>query len=309
MLKNIKYVKEKLEWMREEKIWPNGLRYLWTDAFGVVLLTSMFRHTDEDYYLDQAEKVVEEVRRVLGREKGFRIGEEPDRYGQYYHYLAMWLYALHVLSWYRPQYHGDAVQLVKDIHPHFVNPGIGVYWKMKEDLNEPEEGYGFGALDYFKGYVVYNLIGPDELEKEISQMKELIDTSYKEITINQDLGLGMMLWMCQFHEDEEWAQVQKERSLKKLNELWIDPPGYFCRRKGMIKSKFAFTNFGISIGLQSVSSQMDRVQKLNEFFGDFKSGDKYEWDAVTHVMECNSHFPGLFIKEYDQMLIQNQQEE
>ena len=29
------YVLTKLDWMRERHIWPNGLRYLWTDAFGV----------------------------------------------------------------------------------------------------------------------------------------------------------------------------------------------------------------------------------------------------------------------------------
>ncbi len=30
-------VLERLAWMRGERIWPNGKRYLWTDAFGVVL--------------------------------------------------------------------------------------------------------------------------------------------------------------------------------------------------------------------------------------------------------------------------------
>jgi hypothetical protein len=30
------------------------------------------------------------VQRVLGRQRGIRIGEEPDRDGQYFHYLAMW---------------------------------------------------------------------------------------------------------------------------------------------------------------------------------------------------------------------------
>ena len=37
MLRNAGYVLEKLDWMYAERIWPNGLRYLWTDAFGVVL--------------------------------------------------------------------------------------------------------------------------------------------------------------------------------------------------------------------------------------------------------------------------------
>ena len=42
-LKDIDYVLGKLAWMRAERIWPNGLRYLWTDAFGLVLLVSFIR--------------------------------------------------------------------------------------------------------------------------------------------------------------------------------------------------------------------------------------------------------------------------
>lgn len=37
----LRYVEERLTRMRAERIWPNGLRYLWTDAFGVVLLASL----------------------------------------------------------------------------------------------------------------------------------------------------------------------------------------------------------------------------------------------------------------------------
>jgi hypothetical protein len=43
MLRDIRYVLEKLDWMQAERIWPNGLRYLWTDAFGVVLYVSLYR--------------------------------------------------------------------------------------------------------------------------------------------------------------------------------------------------------------------------------------------------------------------------
>ena len=32
------YALRKLVWMGQRQIWPNGLRYLWTDGFGVVLL-------------------------------------------------------------------------------------------------------------------------------------------------------------------------------------------------------------------------------------------------------------------------------
>ncbi len=38
----VDYVLDKMNWMRERRIWPNGLRYLWTDAFGVILLVSLY---------------------------------------------------------------------------------------------------------------------------------------------------------------------------------------------------------------------------------------------------------------------------
>ena len=96
--RGIEYVLDKLRWMRAEHIWPNGLRYLWTDAFGVILLASLYRATAKEEFLDEAERVVAEVDRVLGRPRGIRIGEEPDRDGQYFHYLAIWLYALAVMG-------------------------------------------------------------------------------------------------------------------------------------------------------------------------------------------------------------------
>ncbi len=44
----IDYVLDKLRWMQAEHIWPNGLRYVWTDAFGVVLLVSLYRTLAKD---------------------------------------------------------------------------------------------------------------------------------------------------------------------------------------------------------------------------------------------------------------------
>lgn len=61
-LHEIEYVLTKLRWMREQHVWPNGLRYLWTDAFGLVLLISLYRDLREQLYLDDATKLVREVR-------------------------------------------------------------------------------------------------------------------------------------------------------------------------------------------------------------------------------------------------------
>lgn len=48
------YVLDKLNWMRVEGIWPNGPRYTWTDAFGVILLVSLYTELGKPRYLDEA---------------------------------------------------------------------------------------------------------------------------------------------------------------------------------------------------------------------------------------------------------------
>jgi len=180
--KDITYVLDKLSWMRAERIWPNGQRYTWTDAFGVVLLVSLYAELGKLRFLDEAEWVVSDVDRVLGRPRGIRIGEAPDRDGQYFHYLAMWLYALSVLGRYVPAYQRKGVELVHQIHPAFVVPGRGVVWKMKEDLSAPYPGFGFGALDAFDGYVSYRCLDEDALAREIADMRMLIGATAESIS-------------------------------------------------------------------------------------------------------------------------------
>ena len=293
-LKDIDYVLHKLAWMRAEKIWPNGLRYLWTDAFGVVLLASLYESTKEQKYLDEAFWVVSEVKRVLGRKRGIRIGEESDRDGQYFHYLAIWLYALHVLSRFDPKYKAEGVALARDIHEPFVIPGRGVIWKMQEDLSGPYPGYGFGALDAFDGYVSYRLLDEEALSPEIAEMREIVNTIVGELTITQDLGLGMMLWMTQFFAEEDWAVIQRKRSLAMLGRMWMEE-GYFAREPYLPHVRIAFANYGVSVGLQAVDAMPEHVAALNAYFDAYRSGDEYDRAAITHVMACNSHFPGLLL--------------
>ena len=297
MTANVTKVLSRLSWMREQRIWPNGMRYLWTDAFGVVLLVSLYHKLRKTKFLDEAQRVVAEVERVLGRPRGFRIGEAADRDGQYFHYLAMWVFALSRLGKIVPEYRMKAIRLVKDIHPAFLIQGRGVRWKMLEDLSGPYPGFGLGSLDPYHGYIVYRLVDEDALEDEIRQMKTIVERSYEDLVITQDLGLGMMLWMTCFFPEEEWARVQRERSLAILDRMWIEPPGYFCREPGAHSVKFAFTNFGVSVGLQAAGAWPERVARLNSFFEAYRSGDEYDTDAITHVMACVSSFAGEFIPQ------------
>jgi hypothetical protein len=293
-LKDTDYVLAKLAFMRNERIWPNGLRYLWTDAFGVVLLVSLHEVLKEERFLDEAEWLVADVMRVLGRKRGIRIGEESDRDGQYFHYLSMWLYALYVLGRIKPEYRERGIALARDIHRPFVVPGRGVIWKMKEDLSGPYPGYGFGALDAFDGYVSYRLLDEEGLAPEIAEMKDIIDRTAGQLVITQDLGLGMMLWMTQFFLEEKWAELQRRRSLAMLDRMWVDD-GFFCREPYLPEMRFAFTNYGVSVGLQAVDAMPERVAALNTYFDTYRSGDEYDRNAITHVMACNSHFPGLLL--------------
>ena len=294
---NIPAVLEKLAWMRAEGIWPKGLRYLWTDAFGLVLLVSLYHELQDERYLAKAEGLVAEVERVLRRPRGLRIGEAEDRDGQYFHYLAMWLFALGRLGQVKATYRDKAINLVRQIHPAFVRPRLGLVWKMREDLSGPYPGYGLGLLDPFHGYVVYRLLAPEELAAEILEMGELVERNYPSLYVDQDLGLGMMLWFSHFFPEEPWAAVQRQRSPATLEQMWIEPPGYFCRHPHLPHVKFAFTNYGVSLGLQAVGAHPEQVRRLNEFFSTYHSGDEYDREAITHVMACTSYFPGEFIRK------------
>jgi len=289
------YVLTKLAWMRAQRIWPNGLRYLWTDAFGVILLVSLYDALHEDRYLDEALWVVQEVDRVLGRQRGIRIGEEAHRDGQYFHYLAMWLYALSVLGRHDSRYRQMGIELVHEVHDAFLVPGRGIIWKMKEDLSGPYPGFGLGALDAFDGYVSYRLLDESVLSREISDMRLLVERDAPELAITQDLGLGMMLWMTHFFPEESWSQIQRPRCLGTLDRMWRSE-GYFCREPYLPDTRIAFSNYGVSVGLQAVQTMPRRVQRLNEYFEGYRSGDEYDRASITHVMACNAHFPGHLIQ-------------
>lgn len=133
----------------------------------------------------------------------------------------MWLFALTQLGRHDDAYRTKAIQLVKTIHPRFVQPDgtlgpsrfrpwgsvngcallertalwlrwarrskwmVGVLWKMKDNLTGRYPGYGYGALDAFHGYVVYNQLAPDELHAEIAEMKRLMVREYRDLDINQ----------------------------------------------------------------------------------------------------------------------------
>ena len=291
----------RLRWADAQGIWPTGRRYLWTDGFGVVLLCALAEHTGDDTHLDRAEAVVAEVDRVLGRPVGYRIGEAPDRHGQYFHYLTIWAFALAVLGRHRPGHRERAVGLVRAVHPRFVVPGRGIHWKMLEDLSGPEPGFGLGALDPFQALAVCRLLdgGTGELATEIAEVEALVESSWRHLAIRQDLGLGIMLWSASRCPGDEWARAHTARSLEVLDAMWVEPApeggGYVCREPGHRQVRFAFTNYGVAVGLQAAGAWPGRTEAILRCFDAYRSHDEYDREAITHVMGCVARLPGAFL--------------
>ncbi|MER8525150.1 hypothetical protein [Mesorhizobium sp. M0814] len=138
-------------------------------------------------------------------------------------------------------------------------------------------------------------------------MRDLMERDWRSLDIDQDLGLGMMLWLAHFFPDEPWAEAQTRRSLRTLETMWVDPPGYFSRAPWLRDTKFAFTNYGVSLGLQAAGIWPGRVDRLNAFFEDWRSGDEYDREAITWVMACTSHLPGAFLTRGGERTIESDQ--
>ena len=80
-LKNIDYVLRKLAWMRSQRIWPNGLRYLWTDAFGLVLLSRSMRHSTRSPIWTTRRNSCLRLIACLGGSGAFASGKSPTAMG------------------------------------------------------------------------------------------------------------------------------------------------------------------------------------------------------------------------------------
>lgn len=178
-------------------------RYLWTDAFAVCLYLGLHRFTGRPRDRELALRLVDQVHHVLGRHRpddartgwisglsetkgehhptagGLRIGKklpersvgEPydpraewDRDGQYYHYLARWMLALHAVhqATGAPYFHRWAVELADRAQAGFRRrlsgtEGVFLVWKMSIDLSRPLVDSA-GAFDPVDGFVVLNTL-------------------------------------------------------------------------------------------------------------------------------------------------------
>lgn len=292
---------ERLGRIRDAGIWPRGPRDLWTDALGVLFLTSLHHRSGEECHLAEAEWVAQEVDRVLGRRRGIRMGENPEARGQYFRSLALWIFALHRLGRVRDQYRHRALALVREIHAPFVRPGAGIISRMEEDLKAPFPGSGPGKLEVLMGLAVYRTLSPEALRPEIEELEGLVRATYLSLAPDNGVDLGLLLWITHFFPREPWSIVLRERALTALDARWVDPPGYFRRNlpepwSGPVRpNRLAVTNLTAAIGLQAQGVWAHRVQRLHRYFLEDYPWEAWEQDPLSPILTCVSLHPGLLL--------------
>ncbi|MGW8267073.1 MAG: hypothetical protein ACWGSQ_11945 [Longimicrobiales bacterium] len=294
-------VLDRIHTLRDCGLWPNGPRDLWADALGVVCLLSIHQITGEERYLSDAEWVAQEVDRVLGRRRGIRIAEGSDATGQTFRSQALWIYALHRLGQFQPQYKARALALVREIHSPFVRPRAGIISRMEENLTAPFPGSDSARLEVFLGLAVYRQLDRTALSPEIEELEGMVKKTYQSLAPDHGVDLGLLLWVAHFLPGEPWSLLLRERALSALDARWVDPPGYF--RRGLSEpwngpkrsNRLAITNLGVAIGLQAQGLWAHRVRRLHRYFT-----EEYRWepepaDALAPILLCLSQNPGLIL--------------
>ncbi|KAM6515879.1 hypothetical protein FALCPG4_014086 [Fusarium falciforme] len=304
-------------------------RYLWTDAFGVVNLITLFEATTTQKYLILARRLVQTVHDVLGRTRdgsarlpgatdeeplkgGLRIGKMDasgsDGDGQYHHYLTLWMFALNRLSWATgdPSFNDLAIQLAISIHPHFVfrsSNRLKMVWKISMDMQKvlvPSEGH----LDAATGYAIYRMIQEaavrqgrkDQLlKKEISDYEQIMSRKGSVTPSGDPLDLGMGLWIAHFYQNEEWADTFTEEALELADQIF---DGNSADMSGSASHRLAFREFGACLGVQCVGADEPLKSQIDQLMGFWeKHLEQHDRDGlrpISQVMYAAALIPGAF---------------
>jgi hypothetical protein len=270
--------------MRAGGLWPTGPRNLWTDAFGLVLLVSLWRRTGDAHYLVEARSLVAAVEDALRPAR-----ERPLD-------LAVWILALGRLARIEPQRRRHVVELVHRAHQRFAVPNAGQRMDGAPHPRGPSRRNGLEPVEPFLGYIAYRSLDEPGLSGEIADLRQQIERSYRDLVVTRDLALGLILWATHFHCDEPWAQLQRGRCLRVLEHLWVDPPGYFCREPGLTREKSAVANHVVSIALQAVGALPERVGALRRCLRSPPFGDDQDGQGATQVLACCADLPGDLLR-------------
>lgn len=202
---------------------------------------------------------------------------EWERDGQYYHYLTRWMHTLNrvYLTIGNPIYNLWAVELAKTAHRAFVYTSTDgrkrMYWKMSVDLSRPLVA-SMGLHDPLDGFTVYcelqayapdNPLWPNLLE-EMEEIKDIL--LEVDLVTDDPLSIGGLLW------DAYILAKIASRGFVDCTDILLDvldaalvgielyladgwpPPS---------RSRFAFRELGLSIGLKAIDRLVELIEKAS----------------------------------------------
>ena len=250
--RDLRAVLARLQWMRERRIWPNGLRYLWTDAFGVVLLVSLFRRLGEKRYLDRPSGWLRRSTAFSAGGSGICISEAPDRDGGTSTTSpcgcspsVAWAPSGRVITNARWSWHRATP---------IRGPGSRCHLEDARGLSGPYPGYG---RERSARSTAMSSTGARR-RRPRPRDAEMHGSSSEITRFASHPGSGPGHDALALALSREQAVAHRPGPAT-LESMWVDPPSYFCREPGRPDIKFAFTNYGVSIGLQSIEVRPDRV--------------------------------------------------
>ncbi len=257
-------------------------RYLWTDAYGVLSLLSLYEETKDVHYRTLAETLVNDTHAELAHKRhlnewldgasedhptmaGLRIGKEedegrPDGDGQYFHYLTKWVYALLKLSEVSKKHPyllwaQELALNARDAFVYFNQGEPSMVWKISMDQSKPLTS-SQGNLDPFDGWVTLQLLrnkkDSPELQEAMVPFQMMVDRCIPFFNTSDPLDCGEALWLAHFFPSETWSQVMHDRCLLAVDQM-LDQ-GLF---EQSFDQRLAFREIGLGIGL-TCDASLDR---------------------------------------------------
>lgn len=249
-------VQATLRWLDERGTWPSADDDALTRAMGVTLLVALGARTGDGQYLAQASR--------LGRDLRDPQAASPH---------AAWA------LWRLAEATGEDARAARE----------------QARLSGERALTSGRQLDPFLSHAVARHVAGGEMGEVGRELEARVELLYPDLVIQRDRELGLMLWATHLGLDQPWARMQRDQCLRKLDELWVDPPGFFCHMPDYQAIKYADANYLISIGLAAADTWPDRAWLLQEFFRYFRAGDEQDESARTHVLGCCALLPDELI--------------
>ena len=239
--------------------------------------------------------------------------QEWDRDGQYFHYLTQWMHALNQAGMitHNPVYSTWAIELARTAHARFTYRAGGrtrMFWKMSTDLSRPLVS-SMGQHDPLDGLVTYaelhlaagNNMGQQVLEPEMADMEGMVRTM--PLATEDPLGIGGLLsCSARLARLTKWGGNPYPVLLESVPAAALHSFESFTRAHCLdlpARSRLAFRELGLSIGLAGIESLPAFIEKNSLLFKTQKSF-MYSVQALQDYVPLKESIEKFWLEEENQ---------